>query len=126
MVVRDVFEEGWQGCKSGLQVSTTGGPFLTRTLARGDIYNLEFQYPRCGAVCLRMFLPVLMIGGKCLCFESGSLLVIKAHLHSALKMFLRSRSDFLIPFHNFARAGSPKLSQTQISGHLPPCVLVSH
>src|SRR5437660_6504015 len=26
-LVRDVFEEGWQECKSGLQVSTTGGPF---------------------------------------------------------------------------------------------------
>jgi len=25
VVVRDVFEEGWQGCKSGLQVSTTVG-----------------------------------------------------------------------------------------------------
>src|SRR6266550_2804161 len=29
-------------------------------------------------------------------------------------MFLRSRSDFLIPFHTSALAGSPKLSQTPI------------
>jgi len=69
-VVRDVFEEGWQECKSGLQVSTTGGPFLTRTLARGCIYTFPFQSPRCGAGCPGMFLPVLMTLGKCSCFRA--------------------------------------------------------
>jgi hypothetical protein len=77
-------------------------PFFDENPRQGDIYNLEFQYPRCGAVCLRMFLPVLMIGGKCLCFESGSLLVIKAHLHSALKCFSAPEaisSSLFIPLH---------------------------
>jgi hypothetical protein len=33
---------------------------------------------------------------------SGSILVIQAHQHSVLKPFLRSRSDFPIPFHHSA------------------------
>src|SRR5207302_5803297 len=44
-VVRDVFEEGWQGCKRGLQVSTTGGPFLTRTLVRRVYLQLPIPVP---------------------------------------------------------------------------------
>ncbi len=37
--------EGWQGCKKGLQVLTTGGPFLTRTLARGHL-QLSIPVPQ--------------------------------------------------------------------------------
>ncbi len=33
---------------------------------------------------------------------SGSILVTQAHQHSVLKPFLRSRSDFPIPFHHSA------------------------
>jgi len=34
------------------------------------MYNFQFQYPRCGAVCPGMFLPVLMTLGKCFCFRA--------------------------------------------------------
>jgi hypothetical protein len=45
MVVRDVFEEGWQECKRGLQVLTRGGSFFDENPRQGGIYNFQFQYP---------------------------------------------------------------------------------
>ena len=94
--MRDVFEEGWQGCKSGLQVSTTGGPFFDENPRQGGcIYNFQFQYPRCGAVCPAMFLPVLMIGGKCLCFRAKAA-HISGHLPIVIQLFTDAADFFAV------------------------------
>jgi hypothetical protein len=48
-------------------------------LARGVIYNIQFQDTRCGAVFPAMFAPVLMIRVKCLRF-GGKAAHISRHL----------------------------------------------
>jgi hypothetical protein len=59
----------------------------------------------------QLIVVLLALRAECSRFRSGSIVVIQTHQRSILKTFIRSQSDFLIPFHNSAIAGSPKLSQ---------------
>ena len=68
--VRDVFSRGMAGVQEWPPGLDHRRPFFDENPRQGGIYNFQFQYPRCGAVCPGMFLPVLMIGGKCFCFRA--------------------------------------------------------
>jgi hypothetical protein len=67
--------------------------------------------------------PFLMFEGKsCSPFRSYTHLVIKAHQHSTLKTSIRSNSDSWKCLHSSARAFSPRLCKSHLSGHLPPMI----
>jgi hypothetical protein len=53
-------------------------------------------------------------------FRSYTILVIKAHQQSTLKMSMRSNSDFWKDIHSSAGVDSPKVCKIDIPGHLPP------
>jgi hypothetical protein len=76
-VVRDVFEEGWQGCKSGLQVSTTGGPFFDEYPRQGGVFttsnsstpDAERFVQVCSYQCSRLLASASVSGQKLLTFQ---------------------------------------------------------
>ena len=53
--VRDVFSRGMAGVQAWPPGLDHRRPFFDEHPRQGGIYNFQFQYPRCGAVCPGMF-----------------------------------------------------------------------